>query len=154
GDVDGDGTPDMITAPGLGLAPLVRVFSGRDGSPLAGPGGAGVNGFPTTMTRGVVVATGDFTGDGLSDIGVSADAGGPTTVRIFSGATGQPLPGVLGSFAAFPTTVKGGIRIAVGDVNADGSPDIVTVPGAGTAAQVKVFSGRAGQGGLTPQLLR
>jgi hypothetical protein len=75
-------------------------------------------------------------------------------VRIFNGASGQPLPGVLGSFVAYPGTVRGGVRVSVGDVNGDGSPDVITAPGAGIAAQLKVFSGRAGLGATTPVLLR
>jgi uncharacterized repeat protein (TIGR01451 family) len=37
GDVTGDGVPDVITGPGAGMAPRVRVFDGKTGQTAAGP---------------------------------------------------------------------------------------------------------------------
>src|SRR5262244_3446756 len=37
GDVNGDGVSDMITAPGPGMAPRIRVFNGLTGNRLRGP---------------------------------------------------------------------------------------------------------------------
>jgi hypothetical protein len=36
GDVNLDGTPEVITAPGPGMQGQVRVFNGVDGTPLPG----------------------------------------------------------------------------------------------------------------------
>jgi hypothetical protein len=48
-------------------------------------------------------------------------------------------------FLAYPATYFGGVRVAVGDVNGDGQPDIITGPGAGILAEVRVFNGQNGQ---------
>src|SRR4051794_24205548 len=51
GDVNGDGTPDLVTAAGPGGAPVVRTFSGVDGSELGS-----FLAFEPTFTGGVNVA--------------------------------------------------------------------------------------------------
>lgn len=45
------------------------------------------------------------------------------------------------SFVPYTTSFSGGVRVAVGDINGDGAPDIISGSGPG-AAHVKVFSGR------------
>jgi hypothetical protein len=68
--------------------------------------------------------------------GADASAGGPH-VKSFTSRT----PTNVASFFAYPPTFSGGVRVAAGDVNGDGAPDIITGTGPG-AAHVKVFSGR------------
>lgn len=77
-----------------------------------------------------------------------ADAGAAARVRVFDAASqSQRL-----SFLPYGSKFKGGARVAVADVNGDAFPDIITAPGSGTVAFVKVFSGAAAPGG-SPQLL-
>lgn len=64
---------------------------------------------------------------------------GSPQVRTFS-AGGQSL-GL--SFLAFPAKFKGGVRVALGDINGDGQADLVTGSGRGTG-QVRVFDGKSG----------
>src|SRR5207248_1586677 len=45
---------------------------------------------------------------------------------------------LTGGLAAFDFTL-GGLHVAVGDVTGDGRPDVVTVPGTGGRAEVRVF---------------
>src|SRR5262245_45756396 len=47
-------------------------------------------------------------------------------------------------FLAYDPSFLGGVRVAVGDVNADATPDIVTAPGPGGGPHVRAFSGRDG----------
>src|SRR5262249_30856252 len=63
GDVNGDGTPDIITAPGLSGSPDVRVFDGRTGVIIAE-----VMAYDPRWAGGVFVAAGDINHDGFADI--------------------------------------------------------------------------------------
>jgi hypothetical protein len=68
--------------------------------------------------------------------GADASAGGPH-VKAFTSRTQTEMA----SFFAYTPSFNGGVRVAAGDVNGDGAPDIITGTGPG-AAHVKVFSGR------------
>jgi hypothetical protein len=134
GDVNGDGTPDVITGAGPGGGPHVKVFSGVDGSLLDSffAYGGGFSG-------GVRVAAADVNGDGKADIITGAGPGGGPHVKVFSGAD----LALLASFFAYDAGFTGGIFVAAGDVTGDGHADIVTGAGAGGGPHVKAFDGPA-----------
>jgi YD repeat-containing protein len=133
GDVNGDGTPDIITAPGPGGGSLIKVFDGRNGALLRS-----FNAFAAGFTDGAYVAAGDVNGDGKSDIIVGTDAGSTAPqVNVFSGADGSLLFKVLADDADF----HGGVRVAAGDVNGDGKADVITGDGPGRSPRVCVFDG-------------
>ncbi|MCI0705213.1 MAG: DUF4394 domain-containing protein [Planctomycetia bacterium] len=90
---------------------------------------------------GVHVATGDVTGEGIPDAIVSADAP-QGHVKVFDGATGEQLPGFIGSFFAFEG-FNGNVHVASGDVNGDGFADVI-VTANGANGHVKAFSGADG----------
>jgi hypothetical protein len=69
--------------------------------------------------------------------GSDASAGGPH-VKAFTTRTQT----AAGSYFAYTPSFAGGVRVAAGDVNGDGGPDIVTGSGPG-AGHVKVFAGGA-----------
>lgn len=137
-DLNGDGVMDIITSPGPGRSPLVRVFDGVTGLPFLGNLG-GFHVFSTTFTGGVFIAVGDINLDGTPDIIASADAGATPSIRSINGKTGLPFLGNVGFFNAYDTTFTGGVRVAVGDVNGDGRPDIITTPGTGGSSLVRVW---------------
>lgn len=92
---------------------------------------------------GIRVATGDVTRDGIPDIVVAAIVA-QGHVRVFDGVTGQPVPGVLGSYLAFPG-FGGTVNVGVGDVNGDGFGDVLAVAnGPGANGHVLAFSGANG----------
>ena len=138
GDVNGDGIPDIITAPGAGDAgagPHVKVFDGATGLPL--PTHRETYGFERTFLGGVYVAAGDVNGDGFAEI-IASRASGKPEVRVFDGVSGN----LLSSFFAYAPSFAGGVRVAAGDVNGDGFSEIITSPGAGrSGGHVKVFDG-------------
>jgi hypothetical protein len=71
-----------------------------------------------------------------SAIVTGTGTGGGAHVRGFT-ATGAASPL---SFLVYPAGFTGGARVAVGDVNGDGGPDLVTAAGTGGAPHVRVFS--------------
>jgi len=133
GDVDGDGVQDVITAPGPGMPPVVRVFSGRDLSLIRE-----FLAFDGNYQEGVWIAAADFNRNGRAAIICGADRGGLPIIRVFDAVAGQKLA----EFAAYEAGFRGGVRVAVGDINGDGVPDIIAAPGPGRPATIRVFDGR------------
>jgi hypothetical protein len=135
GDVTGDSVADIITGTGPGGPPHVKVFDGVSSAEVR-------SFFPYpefSAAAGVFVASGDINGDGYAEIVTGRDSG-DGLVRVFSGLTGAEVL----SFSAYGPSFTGGARVAVGDVDGDGSLDIVTGAGPGGAPHVKVFNGTTG----------
>jgi hypothetical protein len=148
GDVNGDGTPDLVTAPGPGGVPLVRVFDGRNGTLLRE-----FNAYATSFHGGVSVAVGDVDHDGLADVVTGALAGNPD-VRVYGGkqlvGNVSPAGSLLAQWFAYGLNFNVGANVAVGDVNRDGYADVVTGATAGNP-HVRVFNGKVvAQGDFHP----
>ena len=75
-----------------------------------------------------------------SVVAVGADAGSEPRVRVFDPFTNAQLF----DFLAFDANLKRGVRVALGDVNFDSVPDIITAPGKGSGAEIRVFDGATG----------
>ncbi len=81
-------------------------------------------------------AVSDLDGDDVSEIVTGAGAGGGPHVRVFN-KEGRPL---IGGFFAYEDDFRGGVNIAVMDLNGDGTKEIITGAGAGGGPHVRVFS--------------
>ena len=68
---------------------------------------------------------------------VGADAGGSPQVVVFNAQTGA----IVASFYAFSPGFTGGVRVAVDDINGDGTPDIICAAGPGGGPQIEVIDG-------------
>lgn len=137
GDINGDGTPDIITGAAEGNSAHVKVLSGTNGNELRS-----FLAYPPAFTGGVFVATGDINGDGRADIitgpgdgqGSATQAGGPL-VRVFDGVTGD----TTSSFLSGPSFLTGGTRVAFSH-SSTGAPQIITGAGPRTFAFVTEYA--------------
>lgn len=144
GDVTGDGIADIVVGAGQGIQPTVKVF---DGSTLREV--ASFNAYSATFKGGLSVAVGDVTGDGRADIVTGAGLGSLSQVKVFDGQQLVPAASRIGravevkNFLAFNDGFRGGVNVAVGDVNGDGKADIAVGRQRGTG-DVAVFNGATG----------
>lgn len=87
-----------------------------------------------TAAGGAYLAVGTFDASPEQRVVVGAGARQQPFVRVYD------LEGhLLHSFLAYPKTFQGGVRVAVGDIDGDGVNEIVTTPGPGYEAHVKIF---------------
>ena len=152
-DLTGDGVPEIITAPGRGRAPQVRVFT-QTGEELTR---FRTMAYGAKFTNGVQVAVGDVNHDGKPDL-VTVPSAGSAEVRVFKnqfGVPGHDLDPIqqtaICTFPAFPAKFVGGGVVAVADMGTfsngtcldpahpDGWGEILVGSGAGMRATVYVF---------------
>ncbi|MCA9272487.1 MAG: VCBS repeat-containing protein [Phycisphaerales bacterium] len=142
GDVNGDGTADIIAGAGPSGLSLLRVFDGVTHSML-------LDVFPygSRFSGGVNVAAGDLNGDGFDEVITGPGESSPPTVVVYDGATLTEI----GSFDGDNATFERGLHVASADVDGDGDDDIVTGrvfgpngSGFGPNSLMRVFNGPIG----------
>jgi hypothetical protein len=144
GDVNGDGVGDLLVAAGFGGGPRLAVFEGTSlgGAPVKLFADFFV--FEPALRNGVYVASGDLDGDGFAEVIVGGGPGGGPRVFALSGR--GLLAGTqtqLANFFAGNTENRGGVRLAVKDLDGDTRADLVTGSGAGGGSRVTGYLGSA-----------
>jgi len=142
GDVNGDGTPDLIVGAGAGAGPSVAVFDGLD--LLRGTARRLANDFyayAADFTGGVFVAAGDVNRDGYADIVTGAGLGAPHVTVVSGLSLLRESPTLLASYFAADPGNLGGIRVAARDLNRDGYSDVIAAAGVGNGSTAWTFSG-------------
>lgn len=124
GDVDADGTFDLVVSAGPGTASAVTVYSGATGKVLLefSPFGS--------FTGGTRTALAYVDGDDRADIVVGSGPGMIGTVAVFSGLTGEQLASPLGEYVPFGDSMTGGVAVA-----ASNDPPVVTIDWVSDAAE-------------------
>ncbi len=128
GDIDGDGTADIVVSAGPGLGPQVAMFTG--GGDLIGRFFA----YASTFRGGMFATVGDVSGDGVNEIVATPESGAGPHIRIFD--TGG---NVVSQFFAYATHLRGAFTSIIADIDQDGTSDVVTAPGPGMGPHVRVF---------------
>lgn len=124
GQLDGSGRYEVVTVPGAGGGPHVRVFT------EIGVLVTQFFAYDGSNTDGLQVATGDTDGDGVDEIMIAN--GDRAEVRIFS------LFGELLNTVALQDIVTD-VRVAAGDIDGDGADEIVVSQGAGSEPYVSIY---------------
>jgi len=130
-DLNGDNISEIITGAGAGGGPHVRVFN-QQGRPLIG----GFFAYEEGFRGGVNVSVIDLNGDCTKEIITGAGTGGGPHIRVFT-KDGQPL---TSGFFAFDADFRGGVRIAVGNVDGVGEKEIIAGAGPGESPIVRIFT--------------
>jgi hypothetical protein len=144
GDVDDDGVYDLIVGSGKDHAPEVVVYSGKATN--------GKNAFATELARfrpfaaeargGISVTAAQIDGTSADNIIVGSGPGIPSEVRVYSSklpSSPGSAPDLFSSFSPYAGD-RSGVSLCSGFVDfATGRYSIVTAPGPGVPAEVKVF---------------
>ncbi|MBI3627036.1 hypothetical protein HY224_03250 [Candidatus Uhrbacteria bacterium] len=138
GDLDNNGTQEIITMPDKGGA-QIKIYN-YDGSVSTY---SGFFAYDKKFTGGATVAAADVDGDGKVEIitgpgpssGTGANANNmPPLVRVFD-ASGN----LKKDFLAYDKNFKGGVSLAAGDYNGDSVPEVLTGQ-LTSGVQVRVFT--------------
>src|SRR5262245_11571336 len=122
-DPDGEGELALLGAFAAPGSPSGAGQGAASGGSGAGSTPAGQGGGSGTLLTPLGVGTAVVTNSGMLVTGT--DAGGVAHVKVWN-AVNHTL---VRNIDPFPNTFHGGARVAVGDVNGDGTPDVVAAQG-------------------------
>lgn len=125
-DIDGDGTLETVVAD----ASSIIVY--RDQGQIQ----TRIYPYGEAFKGGLTFALGDVNGDGRKDIVVGPQKNYEPLVKAYTSA-GKVLNT---GFYAYAKNFRGGVNVAVGDVNGDGKNEIITGAGFGGGPHVRVFA--------------
>src|SRR5438067_5208695 len=155
GDVNGDGAGDLVAAAGFQGGPRVAGFDGRTlgtGSPVKVFGDFFA--FEQALRNGVFVAVGDLDGDGFAEVIAGGGPGGGPRVTAFSGKSllSNQYDTRANFFGGDPNN-RGGIRLAVKNLDGDARADLVVGSGTGAGSRVTAYPGNTIAPAGTPSVV-
>jgi hypothetical protein len=147
GDVDGNGRNDIITGPSQGIAEIhtyINQSFTTPATPFDNTHRLVFLAFDRSFIGGVNVAAGDVAGaDTKAEIVVGSGPGVRDTVLVFNGLTSAPLtapaPPILPIILPFDDSFRGGVSVALANIDADAKLELVAGAGTGGHSQVALF---------------
>ncbi len=119
----------IATAIGSAGSPVIRVNDTQGATEFR------FLAYPENFQGGVNIAAADINGDGSDEIITAPASGRESDIRIFD-RNGR----MLSHFLAYPASFRGGVNLAVGDIDGDGTIEIITAPERGMKSEIKIFS--------------
>lgn len=137
GDLDRDGTDDLVTGAGAGGGPHVQVLFGSGESDSFFP-------YPAAFSGGVRVGVGEDDDQAMLLTGAGPGGGPHVASHTYALVGGKPVRNSGdGGFYAYQCDQRAcftnGISVASGDVDGDGLLDIITGAGPGGGPHVQAF---------------
>ncbi|MBU1178443.1 right-handed parallel beta-helix repeat-containing protein [Patescibacteria group bacterium] len=130
-DLRGTGEDEIITLPGIGHGPHLKVFK-RDGTPLEAE-----MVFDKSFKGGLNAVTGDFNGDGRDEIAVAPLAEGGPQLKIYRWDDGQLK--LMSDFFAYNKNLRCGLNLGAGDVDESGRESLLAIPREGGGPHLRIF---------------
>ncbi|MBI5370081.1 hypothetical protein HZA85_02760 [Candidatus Uhrbacteria bacterium] len=91
--------------------------------------------YGSTYRKGINIAIGDLENDGSVEIVTGTENGGGPHIRVFNKDGVLINPG----FFAYAKNFRGGVNVAVGDLNGDGIKEIIAGAGYGGGPHIRVY---------------
>ncbi len=132
-DVTGDGQRDVVSVPGFGGGPFIKIFDGVDGSLLRT-----VQIFEETFRGGLYIDVKDALGRGYAQIIVGAGFTGGPRVSLYDFVQDK----VVLNYFAYDQTLRSGVAVFLSDLRGGEQYQILTVPGTNGSPAVSVFNPR------------
>ncbi len=143
GDVDGDGVLDLVVGAGKDHAPEVVVYAGaaRFGMGAFGTELARFHAFDEVARGGVSISVAQIDGATSDNIIVGSGPGIASEVKVYRlPSSASAAPSLFTSFKPYGED-RSGVNLAAGFVDfSTGRESVVTAPGPGGPAWVKVFA--------------
>ncbi|MDD5566821.1 MAG: fibronectin type III domain-containing protein [Patescibacteria group bacterium] len=121
GDLGNDGIDEIVVGPGSQHSPLVKIFD-YQGNLLNQ-----FSAYDNNFTGGVNVAVGELDGNNGGEIVTAPASNGGPNIRTFSYRAGKFVP-VIENFFAYSRNLRGGVSIAVANVDGSGRAELLTAP--------------------------
>ena len=141
GDVNGDGSTDVITGAGPGGGPQVNVYNVNNATGAVSLQKSFFAFNAPSFTGGVYVAAGNTNADAFADVIVGAGATGGSRVQVYAGsATGVVTTSTLNDFFAYSPAFTGGVVVAAGQRDAVAGDEVITAPASNGGYNIKSFN--------------